>query len=351
MTANDSQHHDSPIMLAGLFPSEIASATGQPGFRGRQIFKWLHQKREFRVDAMTDLGKELRREMGERCRTVQLRPLDVVESRKSGTKKILFELADANTVEAVLMRHPRHVTLCLSTQIGCPVGCPFCATGRSRFVRNLTAGEIVEQALHLLYDEGLSGKTPNIVYMGMGEPFLNYEALLRSIRLFMCAEGMGIGARKMTVSTAGEARGIERFAKEKLQVRLSVSLHAANDRLRSELVPLNRKYNLAGLHDALSKYVDTTRRRITIEWILLGGVNDAPGQAAELVRWLGELRDDASVNLIPFNAVDGAGYESPPAGRCKIFLETLTKQGVKATIRRERGGDIEAACGQLRRRR
>ncbi len=277
------------ISLTGLSPAEIAQTLGLAPFQGRQIFRWIHQKQIFDFARMTDLSKELRERLADACTASQVTLVRMDESALSGTRKALLRLADNETVEAVLIPARNRVTLCLSSQVGCALQCSFCATGAAGFRRNLEAGEIVEQALYLLSGVELAGRTPNVVYMGMGEPFRNYDAVTRSIRLLMDRDGLAIGARKITVSTAGDAKQIERFAQEDWQVRLSVSLHAANDELRSRLVPLNRRYPLARLKDAIQVYLERTGRQITFEWTLLTGVNMA-----------------ASIHLLC--AIDNGGY-------------------------------------------
>jgi len=333
--------------LTGMFPEEIAEHIGAPLMRGRQLFQWLHKKRVFDVQAMTDMSKSDRERVGAAHAVAALKPVVEQESPHSGTRKTLFELADGETVESVLLTQGQRITLCLSSQAGCPLGCSFCATGQAGFRRNLSAAEIVEQALRLVSGiDALEEATPNIVYMGMGEAFLNYDAVMKSIRLLMHPEGMHIGARKITVSTAGDVAGIARFTEEPWQVRLSVSLHAADDELRSKLVPLNRRYPLKELHEALLRYQQVRNRQVTIEWVLMDGVNDSPAQAKALARFLGGL--DAVVNLIPWNAVPDLPYRPSLPAQRERFVETLAKTGIKATLRKERGEDIDAACGQLR---
>lgn len=334
--------------LTELDPREIAERLGLKPFQGKQIFQWLHDKKVFDFDRMSNLSKELRGRLAREYAPRQLELVHVSQSpHAAGTKKALFRLADGETVESVLIRERDRTTLCLSTQVGCAVKCSFCATGMSGYSRNLNAGEIVEQALHLLAGEDLEGRSPNIVYMGMGEPFRNYDATVKSVRLLMALEGLGIGARRITVSTVGEVKGIEQFAREDWQVRLSVSLHAANDKLRSELVPLNRKYPLDTLMKAVQLYCDLTGRQVTFEWTLLDGVNDSPQDAAELSALAARVK--AHVNLIPYNPVAGLGYAPPPRERCEAFRDALEAAGVSATLRKEKGQDINAACGQLRR--
>lgn len=333
--------------LSGMFPAEIAERLEAPLMRGRQVFQWLHKKHVFDIHAMTDMPK------GDRARIEAAHPLTALSpvaqqvSTQSGTRKTLFELADGETIESVLLDQGSRITLCLSSQAGCPLGCTFCATGQAGFRRNLSAAEIVEQALRLIAEiQGEEDSTPNIVYMGMGEPFQNYDAVMKSIRLLMSPEGMHVGARKITVSTAGDVDGIERFATEPWQVRLSISLHAADDELRSRLVPLNRRYPLKALHDALRRYQEVRNRQITIEWVLMDGVNDTPAQAKALSAYLRGL--DAVVNLIPWNSVPDLPYRPSPPLQRERFVEMLGKTGIKATLRKERGEDIDAACGQLR---
>jgi len=335
------------ISLTGLSPAEIAQTLGLAPFQGRQIFRWIHQKQIFDFARMTDLSKELRERLADACTASQVTLVRMDESALSGTRKALLRLADNETVEAVLIPARNRVTLCLSSQVGCALQCSFCATGAAGFRRNLEAGEIVEQALYLLSGVELAGRTPNVVYMGMGEPFRNYDAVTRSIRLLMDRDGLAIGARKITVSTAGDAKQIERFAQEDWQVRLSVSLHAANDELRSRLVPLNRRYPLARLKDAIQVYLERTGRQITFEWTLLTGVNDSLRDAAELLDYANGLK--ASVNLIPWNPVADLPYEPSPPAQCEQFRDALIAGGLAATVRQEKGRDIDAACGQLRR--
>ena len=338
------------ICITDLLPDELAEALGLKVYQARQLFRWIHAKQVFDLNAMTDLSKSMREELRERITMPQIQPVQTLDSREAeATRKYLFALHDGQTVEAVAIPEGGRLTLCLSSQVGCAVRCSFCATGLSGYVRSLSPGEIVEQALHLLHGRDLQGRTPNIVFMGMGEPFRNYDAVVKAIRMLMRKDGLNIGARKITVSTAGDVPGIERFAAQKWQVRLSVSLHAANDTLRSNLVPLNRKYPLARLMEAVRAYCDAAGRQVTFEWTLIQGVNDSAKDAQELSALIRGLR--AFVNLIPYNRVEGLSYEPSSPEACKAFAARLEAAGVNATLRRERGGDINAACGQLRARR
>lgn len=335
------------IALTAMTPDEISTELEIKPFQGRQIFQWIHQKKEFDYEKMSNLSKELRTKLKENHNSQELRLVQVSQSEGTGTKKVLLKLKDGETVESVLIRDKDRITLCLSSQVGCPLKCSFCATGAAGFERNLSAGEIVEQALFLLKGEELKDRTPNIVFMGMGEPFRNYDAVIKSIHLLMDKNGLNIGARKITVSTAGEAKMIEKFADEDWQVRLSISLHAANDELRSQLVPLNKKYNLNRLKDAIMNYQLATDRQVTFEWTLLYNVNDRALDTQELLNYLKGIK--ASVNLIPWNPVAGLPYKPSPANRCEAFRQKLEDHGVPATLRKEKGQDIDAACGQLRR--
>ncbi len=332
--------------LTGLFPDEIAATLDVKPYQGAQLFRWIHQKRIVDFDAMSDLSKALRARLAAAFTASQLTLDTIRESEATGTRKALLRLPDGDAVECVLIRDRDRITLCLSSQAGCPLRCAFCATGAAGYRRNLDAGEIVEQALWLLRDEDLSGRTPNIVYMGMGEPFYNYDAVLKSIRLIMHPQGLHIGARKITVSTAGDIKGIERFAEEDWQVRLSVSLHAANNELRSRLVPLNKRYPVERLRAALQRYQKRCGRQVTLEWVLLDGVNDSACDADELAAFARGL--DVAVNLIPWNPVPELPFAPSPPARCQAFQAVLRERGITATIRKEKGQDIEAACGQLR---
>ena len=331
-----------------MLPKEIAAELDLKSFQGEQLFRWIHQKQVTDFQAMTNLPQAVRDALDERCAATSLTLEEEAESPGTGAVKMLFRLADGETVESVLLRSRERVTVCVSSQVGCAVKCAFCATGMSGFTRNLEAAEIVDQALHALRGVDLAGRTPNIVYMGMGEPLRNYDATVRSIRLLMERSGLGVGARKITVSTAGEVPGILQFAQEGWQVRLSVSLHAANDAKRSALVPLNRKYPIARLMEAVNAYAAVAGRQITFEWTLLKGVNDSLEDARELVELVKGM--NASINLIPYNPVAGVSFVTSDPAQCETFAEYLNSHGLTATLRIERGRDIDAACGQLRRR-
>ena len=339
-----------PLALTSLLPEEIAAALSIKPFQGKQIFQWLQRKGVYDFNAMSNLSKELRERLISTCCAAQLTPVDTQRSTRddaaAGTGKMLFNLAEGDTIESVVLLDKERVTLCVSSQAGCPIGCAFCATGQSGFRRNLTAGEIAEQVTRLVVEQNLGDRTPNIVYMGMGEPFQNYEAVIKSIRILMEKEGLNIGARKITVSTVGDVSGIRRFAEEDWQVRLAISLHAANNPLRTKLLPLNRRYPLEALIEAVDYYCLKTGRQLSFEWTLLRGVNDSSEDAHQLATLIRGL--PAVVNVIPYNPVEGVAFEAPSRTACKAFCHQLTSLGIQTTLRQERGQDIDAACGQLR---
>lgn len=344
---------EKPSVFNLTFPELEAWAArcNEPSYRAKQVLQWLYRKRISRFHEMSDLSERLRDELD---RHFLLEPLTC--ARRTGsrdtTQKFLFALKDNRFVESVLIPASPALygsasdrkTLCLSTQVGCAYGCKFCASGLAGWTRNLEAGEIVEQVLRV---EALSGeKINNIVFMGMGEPLANFQNLLQAIEIIRAPWGIGIGARHITVSTSGVAPRIRALADQPLQIRLAVSLHAATDEVRQKLMPINRRFNLATLIDACAYYCEKKRQRITFEYILIEDVNDRLEQAMELARLARRL--DAKINLIPYNIVQGLSWKRPSQTRQQMFYRALRKSGVDATIRREKGNDIDAACGQLR---
>lgn len=330
--------------------SELASM-GQPAYRATQVLEWLFTRRVHSFDEMTNLPAALRQSLAERFAFTTLETV-----RKQGsadtTQKFLFQLADGQFIETVLIPASPALygeasdrrTICVSSQVGCAYGCKFCASGLDGWKRNLHAGEIVRQLLEV---ERVSGeKINNIVFMGMGEPMANYDNLLRAITIINAPWGMGIGARHITVSTSGLAPQIRKLANEPLQLRLAISLHGATDEVRQRIMPVNRKYPIAELMEACEFFSRQRKQMITFEYILIEGVNDSIEQARELVKLCKRLR--AKINLIPYNTVEGLEWKRPEQARQEIFLSTLTQAGVAATLRREKGHDIAAACGQLR---
>jgi len=318
----------------------------EPGFRAEQIWDWVYRQAVDDFDDMTNLSKALRARLD---KVYQVSPLEVLDELVSSdllTQKLLFGLPHGATIESVLMAYDRRQTVCVSSQVGCPVGCVFCATGQGGFVRNLSAGEIVAQVLYFqqqLREQGQS--VTNIVVMGMGEPLINYDAVWQAVETWNDERGLKIGARRMTISTAGYVPGIQQLAQESLQVGLAVSLHAADDKLRDTLVPLNRTYPLAELLNACAEYIALTNRRITIEYALIDGVNDAVGQAHQLADLLDGML--CHVNLIPLNPTQGSAYQPSPSDRVHAFHRALLDRHIQTTVRLRRGIDIQAGCGQL----
>jgi 23S rRNA (adenine2503-C2)-methyltransferase len=337
-------------LLLEEIAADLATRNERP-YRATQIADWLYQKRVTSFDAMTDLPQALRAQLAAEFTLDCLETVRVLGS-KDTTQKFLFRLSDGNLIESVLIpaspalyseRSDRR-TICVSTQVGCAYGCKFCASGLDGWTRNLRPEEIVDQ---LLAVERASGeKIDNVVFMGMGEPLANFGNLVRAIRIINAPWGLGIGARHITVSTSGLAPQIRQLAEESLQIHLAVSLHGATDAVRNQIMPVNRKYDLATLLDACADYVARKRKKIFFEYILIAGVNDTDEQAHELVR-IAE-RISAKINLIPYNTVEGLPWSRPPMERQEQFLRILREAGVVATLRREKGHDIEAACGQLR---
>src|SRR5437773_2324988 len=340
--------------LTGIILEELADfleKRGAPSYRAKQITDWIYKKRVASFDAMTDLPNELRAELAAESDTPNTEVVRVLGS-KDTTQKFLFRLRDQNLIESVLIpaspalygQPSDRRTICVSSQVGCAYGCKFCASGLEGWTRNLDAGEIVQQ---LIAVEQKSGeKIDNVVFMGMGEPLANLKNLLRAIRIINAPWGLGIGARHITVSTSGLAPQIRKLADEPLQIRLAVSLHGATDEVRNQIMPINRRYNIETLLSACDYYVARKKQRLTFEYILIAGVNDADEQAHILAKHAHRL--SAKVNLIPYNTVEGLEWSRPSRNRQEKFLSILRKRGVAATLRREKGHAINAGCGQLR---
>ena len=324
---------------------------GEPAFRAKQVVEWIYAKRAETWEAMSNLSKALRASLAERLSLRTLR-FARVEGSEDTTRKYLFKLHDGRFVETVLIpaspalygsRSDRH-TLCVSSQVGCAYDCKFCASGLAGFTRNLTAGEIVEQVVQV---EKLSGeRVDNLVFMGMGEPLSNLTNVLRAIEVLNAEWGVGIGARHMTVSTSGLAPQIRKLAEFPLQIRLAISLHGASDEVREKIMPVNRKYPLEELFSALAYWGSRKKQKITFEFILIEGVNDSLEQARLLGKRARSL--DAKVNLIPYNTVEGLPWKRPEVDRQEEFCAMVGTYDVAVTLRREKGHDISAACGQLR---
>lgn len=332
--------------LAGQF-----AALGEPAYRAKQVIEWIYLKRVGRFAEMTNLPAALRDKLSAEF---DERPLEVV--RRTGsrdtTQKFLFRLRDGQMVETVLIPASPSLygetsdrrTICISSQVGCAYGCKFCASGLDGWKRNLDAGEIVDQLLRVEAESG--ERVNNIVFMGMGEPLANYDNLLRAIGILNAHWGANIGARHLTVSTSGLVPRIRDLADQPLQIRLAISLHGATDEVRSRIMPVNRKYPLAELLDACAYFRSRKKQKITFEFILIEGVNDSAEQALTLGRLTKRL--DAKVNVIPYNRVEGLDWVRPSEEAQDAFMRTLKGTGAVATLRREKGHDIAAACGQLR---
>jgi 23S rRNA (adenine2503-C2)-methyltransferase len=345
---------DAKPLWFDLGKEEIAAELerrGMPGYRADQILEWVYKKRATDWPAMSNLPLALRQELAEAF-DLRLPEILRVTGSKDTTRKYLFRFRSGDLVESVLIpaspalygsRSDRR-TICLSSQVGCAYGCKFCASGLDGWKRNLTSGEIVGQFLAV---EAHSGeRINNIVFMGMGEPLANYSSLMKAVDLFNAPWGVGLGARHMTVSTSGLVPRIQDLASQPRQIRLAISLHGATDEVRDRIMPVNRKYPLADLLAACEEYSRKKKQHLTFEYILIKGINDEPKDAADLVRIARPLR--ARVNLIPYNRVEGLEWERPSEAVQDEFAAIVKRGGVTATIRREKGHDIDAACGQLR---
>lgn len=321
---------------------------GQPKFRAQQIWQWLYQKHVDNVAAMTNLPKDLRAKLTETSQVSTLSVVTQLVSSDGYTIKTLFALPDGEEIEAVLMGYDdNRRTLCISTQAGCAMDCPFCATGQMGFRRNLSAGEIMAQVLYYARQLAEKGeRVSNIVFMGMGEPLANYAATWEAVRRLNDPEGFGLGARHMTISTVGVVPAMRRMSQEAEQVGLAVSLHAPTDDLRDKLVPINRRYPLAMLMEACRNYIAETNRRITFEYALMDGWNDSDQQADQFATLIQGIH--SHVNLIPLNPTPDSPYGGSPDERVYAFRDRLQAAGVPTTVRLRRGIDIQAGCGQLR---
>jgi 23S rRNA (adenine2503-C2)-methyltransferase len=338
-----------PILL-NLSPAELkelVAGWGQPGYRAEQIETWMYQRYVNDVAQMTNLPQVFRQRLAEESVLSPLTPLVSLDSSDGYTQKTLFALPDGQEIEVVLMRYDKRQTLCISTQAGCAMGCPFCATGQMGFKRNLSAGEIVAQVLYYARQLDRENKpVTNVVFMGMGEPLANYAETWQAIRRLNDPEGFNLGARRMTLSTVGLVPAIRRMSQEPEQVGLAVSLHAATDELRNRLVPLNRRYPLEMLMQALRDYLDLTHRRVTFEYALMNNLNDSDTQAEQLAELVGGLL--CHVNLIPLNPTPDSPWSGSPDTRVDAFRDRLQAAGISTTVRLRRGIDIAAGCGQLR---
>lgn len=323
---------------------------GQQKFRARQVWDWLYKKRVTSFEAMKNIGKSCVALLEEHF-VLHTLTEETKQESKDGTIKFLFKLKDGNLIETVLMRFNYGLSVCVTTQVGCNIGCSFCASGLLRKNRDLNAGEIVEQIMNVqahLDAKGKGERVSHIVVMGIGEPFDNYSNLMNFLRVVNDQEGLSIGARHITVSTSGLAPKVYEFADTGLQVNLAISLHAPNNELRTQIMKINRAYPIEKLMDAVDYYLEKTNRRITFEYIMLRDVNDHEEEARQLAKLLKNKRYLSYVNLIPYNSVDESGYQRSESAAIQAFYETLKSQGIPCGVRWENGADIDAACGQLR---
>lgn len=344
----------SKTAIFGLTLDELTGwmiENGEKKYRAQQVWDWLYRKRVSDFSQMTNVNHLCLQKLDEFFLMNSL-DLQIKQVSKDGTVKFLFRLMDGNLIETVLMRQKYGLSVCVTTQVGCNIGCSFCASGLLRKVRNLTAGEIVEQIIQVqryLDEQGKEERVSHVVVMGIGEPFDNFENLVQFLRIINHPKGLGIGARHITVSTSGIVPKIYEFADLDTQVNLAISLHAPNNELRSSIMKINRAFPLEKLMPAIRYYLEKTRRRVTFEYILLKDINDRPEEAMQLAELLKDIRTLCYVNLIPYNPVsEHIQYERSPKESILAFYDTLKKNGIHCVIRQELGSDIDAACGQLR---
>lgn len=325
---------------------ELFVTFGEKPFRARQVYRWLHVKHATSFGQMTDLSSKLKEKLINRCAIAALRQERVQVSEIDGTRKYLFALEDGNMVESVWMKYHHGNSVCISSQAGCRMGCRFCASALGGLVRNLTAGEMLEQVYRIQEDTG--ERVSHVVVMGTGEPLDNYDNFLRFVRLLSDEKGLNISQRNITASTCGIVPNIRRLAEEKLQITLALSLHAPSQEKRLSLMPVAKKYEIQEVIGACRDYFASTGRRVTFEYSLMGGVNDSGEDARQLAGLLKGM--NCHVNLIPVNPVDERDYRQPSPQRVSNFKNSLEKYGINVTIRREMGQDIDGACGQLRKK-
>ena len=325
--------------------SAYLNELGEPKFRAKQIFSWLHKGVED-YDDMTNISKATREKLRKNTYVSTLKIREKYVSKLDGTVKYLFELPDKNCIESVVMRYHHGLTICISSQVGCRMGCRFCASTIGGLYRSLTAGEILNQVIFAQKDIG--ERISNIVIMGIGEPLDNYDNIVKFLHNVNNENGINIGYRHITLSSCGVVSGIYKLAEEKLPITLTISLHAPNDKIRDTIMPINHKWNISELMKAYKVYADTTGRRISFEYSLIHGVNDSIENAKELARLIKPLH--GHVNLIPVNKVEERDFHKGSTQDIRAFCDTLISLGINATVRRELGSDISASCGQLRKK-
>jgi len=322
---------------------EWAISIGEKPYRGLQLHQWMYKRNAHSFAEMTDIRQELRERLAREYRMVAAEIAQVQESQIDHSRKYLFRLQDGQHVESVLMHDGKRHTICLSTQVGCAIGCPYCATGQMGFQRQLHSAEIVDQFLQIAGRQ--SDKITHIVFMGMGEPFLNYDNVIRAARIFNSERGPMIAARKITISTSGILPAIYRYIEEKHKFKLAISLNGSTDEQRDYLVPINRRYPIRDLLEAARTYTQKSRRMMTFEYILIAGFNDRPADARRLCSILGQIR--CKLNIIPFNETPFSEFRQPSEESLNAFVQLLLKGSMTVTVRRSKGQDIAAACGQL----
>lgn len=323
----------------------LCVSMGEPAYRAKQILSWIYNKGVTTLDQMSNLPKDLRRKLAENCQISQTK-INAHTKTKDGTGKFLIHLSDGNEIECVLLREGKRITACVSTQVGCAMACRFCASGTLGLERNLTAGEIVEQALHVKKHVQPEEHLTHIVFMGIGEPLANYDNVIRAIRIMNAEWGLGIGARHITISTVGTVNGIYRLAREGIQINLAISLHASDDIIRSKIIPSNKKTGIHTIIAAAREYFSITRRDISFEYILIDKINASRQHAESLARLLKGLQ--CNINLLPLNPIEKCNLSPPSQETIDVFYKVLEKRGLIVTVRKKKGDTIHAACGQLR---
>lgn len=326
--------------------SEYFKMIHQKPFRAKQVMTWLYQKQAFDFNTMSDLSKDLRAQL-EQSMCIDVCQIQEKQISQDGTIKYLFQLNDGSLIESVLMIHDYGRSLCVTSQVGCNMKCRFCASGLLRKQRNLTAGEMVNQIMAVMKDTG--ERISHVVVMGTGEPFDNYDEVMRFVRIINHPHGLAIGARHITISTCGLVKMIDRYKDEGIQTNLAISLHAPNDEIRNELMPINKVFNMDDLRESVKNYIKVTNRRVTFEYIMLKDVNDSIVCARQLAHYIKGL--NAYVNLIPYNSVDEHGFQPSDQATVEAFKSELLRLKINVTVRKEHGRDIDGACGQLRAKR
>ena len=323
----------------------LCNSMGETVYRAKQILSWVYDKGVTTFDEMSNLPNNFRKQLEERYQVFQTK-VDTITQTADGSEKFLIHLHDENVIECVLLREGKKITACVSTQVGCAMACRFCASGLLGLERNLTTGEIVEQALHIKKHLHNEERLTNIVFMGIGEPLKNYDNVVKAVRIINAEWGLGIGARHITISTVGIIEGIRRLAQEGIQVSLAISLHAPDDIIRSKIIPSNKKIGVNHIVAAAREYFKTTRRDISFEYILIDGINASKQDAESLARLLKGVQ--CNINLLSVNPVEEFNLKPPSLETIEIFCKILEKHGLVVTLRKKKGDDINAACGQLR---